>query len=378
MTDNRIIALFFLTGVILFAVPTTTPGPAIIAPFLSMGTNGFTTSSAPAGIFNATYSFTTDTVGNNPASFVPTESGGGTVRVVTGLGGHANIVNIHDPNAGAASSCYLDFTNIATLNISFWFYLAELPSSTFQLLAIYGDSGTLTTFLLAHNVGGNSRLSLLYASAWNNIAPLDISVWHYFSIYLDSVGSDTITIDIDRVRIGEYPFQNHVAQFNRIDVGGTDTNTNSVDSYYDAFDFSFDSQSYYLRNYVELPAIENYNAFNVPLSDTDARLDISFVISASGTYQFILYYFTSNDNAGNTVAGEVSILQAVPGGVMVFLLNSVALNLVLGAANVLLYHTFATLFTCISGQLFVVRWNKINATSGPGSLFISSAILQPI
>jgi len=71
------------------------------------------------GYYPATYGFENDQVGNNPDKWTVDESGG-TVNVISNLGGHEKVVEIHDTSSGSTCQVENKFSNTVAGTIELW------------------------------------------------------------------------------------------------------------------------------------------------------------------------------------------------------------------------------------------------------------------
>ncbi|KKM91317.1 hypothetical protein LCGC14_1229740, partial [marine sediment metagenome] len=232
------------------------------------------------GVYNATYSFSDEIVGDDPTEWTVGESGG-TVNVIYELGGHTKVVELDDTDGGNYVSLAQTFTEglQSTGTVEFWIRSDDVTDQIdlhMYEVAIYN----------IHLKIDDDKIQYFYGGIWNdatNGGVLD-DIWYHIRIVFD-VSPDTYDFYLDGVLLDvDVLFQNVVTTgLNKIWFH-TDGGDSNYKYYIDAVDYSWtDGYSTY-RNAQALHSLQHYNGTYSFTDEYDgvSGTDIEFLYSTTG------------------------------------------------------------------------------------------------
>ncbi len=207
----------------------------------------------PAGTFNATDSFTNDTVGDVPSGWQ--KVGTGNVRVEQMSSGHSKTVRISDTSSGTNLMKNITTISAGVLKLDFWNYWTNLGSGSSteyvgylqQYSNTYGiclqnQAGTLKYF---HSGGGTESIGTTVAGRW---------YWFHYEVNLDA---KRVNIWMNGLQIANnFDWYNTSMSAIRYLWFGT---YQTIDFTLDAIDLSTDPGYYASRSAIDISPIGNYN-----------------------------------------------------------------------------------------------------------------------
>ena len=196
-------------------------------------------SAGVGGHYPATYSFEGDAIGGNPADFVVDESGG-TANIVELIGGHRNVLELHDIDNGKRVIAYQFLSENRTNGIIEWWWRTD-DTTDGSYFEMYDDGVRLFIFAFR-------EVSFDYHDgAWHDIkAPALDDTWYHIKILfecgiagLEGLAQYTWRVFIDQVEYGDYGFDNDQPQVDWILFQTAITHLNYY-QYIDAIGYSWD------------------------------------------------------------------------------------------------------------------------------------------
>lgn len=189
--------------------------------------------STDSGNYPGTYSFTDDVIGGDPAGWSIDETGG-TINVISDLGGHNKIVELNDINADSISVSN-SFDNQESETIEFWIR-GDSFSTTKDFSVDLKDSSTIFARIRTQS----SQLQYITrSSVWTNFKAVNNDQWYHIKWEFDTI-TDKHSIYVDGVLFVSE--QDSWSISNEIDtlVFGTGSADSLYFSYVDAVGYSWD------------------------------------------------------------------------------------------------------------------------------------------
>lgn len=219
------------------------------------GTQYSNTSLVPSGTFNATYSFTNDTVGSPAGDW--TSSGGLSTSVLTAnaYSGHSKVLQVYDANATSNVVTTQMFSSSQTKgSIDFWI-LDTIATSNGPLFAIQDISDYLLVYIYV--TGGNFVFSHAVATF---IAPHIANRWYHWTLEFDS-STDIANVTLDGFRIlTNEAFSQVAGDAVKFRAGSGQQTSNIFSTYLDAVDYSWSPGWSANRSLFDLSPLGYYNA----------------------------------------------------------------------------------------------------------------------
>ncbi|MFX0029655.1 MAG: PKD domain-containing protein [Candidatus Hermodarchaeota archaeon] len=195
--------------------------------------------------YSATNSFENDTIGANPGWFEEVYENGGSVQVIKELGGHSEVLELHDESTVFNENAYV-LKNISSQNsgtIEYWMRFNE----TIKLCGFRVDNGDLSNEIITIRAYSNF-MQLYDGISFENIMPIQNNTWYHIRVDFECTSGNyrglsqyTMRLFINGIRLGIFPFVNNEPQASRIEWY-TDRFSSLPDHYYfiDAIGFSWD------------------------------------------------------------------------------------------------------------------------------------------
>jgi hypothetical protein len=196
-------------------------------------------------LYDATYNFGTDKIGENPMGPLIKEWGNNTARIIEEEGGHAQVLKLND-----VDDTYVDM-NIFFLNQTY---------GTIEFYLKYNNSGGADRLMIEGKQDFSKKFSLMYVanlSKWmfyiNNsysevpgLTSINDDEWHHLAIHFEcgnstyrGLAGDTTKVVLDNNNTGWFSFDARADYIN--DLYLTTNRTNANYSYFiDAIGFSWD------------------------------------------------------------------------------------------------------------------------------------------
>ncbi|MFX1281399.1 MAG: PKD domain-containing protein, partial [Promethearchaeota archaeon] len=195
--------------------------------------------------YSATNSFENDTIGADPGWFEYVNENGGSVQVIKELGGHSEVLELHDESTGYNQNAYVLKTisrNSGT--IEYWMRF----NATTKLCGFRLDNGDISNELITIRAF-NNFFQLFDGTSFQNIIPIQNNTWYHIRVDFECTSGQyrglsqyTMRLLINGITIGVFPFVNNEAQASRIEWY-TDRYSSVPEHYYfiDAIGLSWDS-----------------------------------------------------------------------------------------------------------------------------------------
>lgn len=256
------------------------------------------TTQASSETYPATYTFTDDADGSNPAGWVITESGG-SIQVVSSWQDHTKVLQNHHTSYGYQHARAW-FTARKTGTIEWWG--GQSTNSISSYYVIHDGSGNIGVEIYFLDTG----YIAYYDGSYHNIQTYSADTWYHFRVEFDADSSywhlwiNKIKKSGSGYNYRDNPgnFDNFGAQF--FNPGGT------IDQYTDAVDFSWESGYYTNRNYDPLPgedAVLNFTIltqFDIPTPYSNDTIDyfrLYYSYNTSINYQGINFSIWNFDTS---------------------------------------------------------------------------------
>ena len=190
--------------------------------------------------YNATYSFTDDTIGQDPLDWDITEGGNGNIEVVSEIYGHSKVLMLNDTSVGSISAVNdFDSTKISG-TFELWIrtndatkrnYVSLKNAATFRFyVMMYND-------LWYYNDGSETSTGIIASdNTWYHIK---FDFEHGAGSYL-GLGADTWNLHINGFKISDLSFMNSGIDADTLSLGSASTDANYI-YHYDAIGYSWDA-----------------------------------------------------------------------------------------------------------------------------------------
>ncbi|MHA1266923.1 MAG: COG1470 family protein [Candidatus Helarchaeota archaeon] len=224
--------------------------------------------------YTATYSFTKDITGEDPASWAITEYPNTSLYTIESLNVHHKVVGLFcNGSDWAGTKMITNFSAQTTGTVEWWFNIVDIepwyggasdPTRLVLALMSGGDTGAYYGPVLGFDaLGSVSYIS--GASSWISLGTWTPNEWQHYRIDFNST-SDTFDVYQNGIKIGSgCSYRYSQGPIDRVEVGYEWTESPSVEceAYVDAIDFSWDP-GYYLnrnKNYSIAPKSTIYSVF---------------------------------------------------------------------------------------------------------------------
>ena len=197
-----------------------------------------------SGYYPATYGFENDQVGNNPDKWTVDESGG-TVNVISDLGGHEKVVEIHDTSSGSTCQVENKFSNTVTGTIELW---VRLDSTNKGVNILIGDEeGPNDIWIDAVRLFFEPDGWIKYQDTiFHNIMTYSADYWYHIRVDFDCT-PQTFDLYIDNeLKVNDGAMSGDASYMDTLNFN-TYTPSDNYYVYFDAVGYSWDSD-YSLRD----------------------------------------------------------------------------------------------------------------------------------
>lgn len=188
------------------------------------------------GLYNASYSFTNDIVGNEPIGFTSSNTGTATSNIIEIKGSHSNVLELFDGSGQAKIS--KDFLENSSTNgtIEFWWYFDDATHDV-RFYLMEGASNVLTLRSVNDDIEYHN-------GAWNSLGvSLIDDTWYHFRIDIELGNGLYENLAADKANI----YINGILEASSISTFSVDyideilllTVSASSYTYYDSFGFSW-------------------------------------------------------------------------------------------------------------------------------------------
>jgi len=259
------------------------------------------------GLFSAEYSFTNDLDGSNPSDWIITEP----IEVISSLDGHNKIVLLD--GIGGNPKMYNTISSQSFGTIEFWLRSSDITKSTY--LYLKSDSTVRVQFGIIA-----SKFKYLKSSAWYEIPNVENPInneWYHIELDFEftsgnykGLTQNRIEISINSIESNELITQSNGA-INKIEVEVQ--NSNIVDYYLDAIDYSWSNGYYENRN-----LLDSSNSLNISSSlslnrlgnsfDNLESLELEYTVKTNNTS--ILDLYLRNINSNNFTLIDSNVLNS--------------------------------------------------------------------
>ena len=233
-----------------------------------------------SGYYPATYGFENDAIGSDPMEWSVYEVGG-TVNVITSLGNHNKIVEVHN-TAGDHTRLTNTFSAIATGTIECWVRTNTIINESIVLRAV--DGPTTDEFLISVNSATN-KWEYNDGGTWYDMTTdIAVNTWYHFRIEFDCADDWHVWIDgVSQDGGTGFGYRSSPTQMDRFIIGTTQTATECY-AYFDAVGYSWDP---------------NYN-----IGD---NLNEGLLLSFDTNLNLNWIRYSLDDKANKTILGNITI-----------------------------------------------------------------------
>ena len=189
------------------------------------------------GYYPATYGFENDEDGSNPSDWTLYGSGG-TIDVISDLGGHNKVLEFHDTSGAGYIAAEQDFGMNRDLDgdaIEFWWRSTNSINIFGVTLFDDGKTGFLTEVRI---MGGYFRY--FDGADWQDFIVCNNSQWYHHKIVIDFTNKEFDWSIDDVIEQTDIPFWNNSVVNLRSIYIGSSYSQSSYDNYIDAYGYSWD------------------------------------------------------------------------------------------------------------------------------------------
>jgi hypothetical protein len=231
------------------------------------------------GNYRAAYSFTTDTVGNNPSGWDVLETSNSYVTIIDSLDGHKKVLHAHRE---ASDTNWYPTTRLnfsyAEFTVELWFRAGQTDKwwrpTSLRIRSDYLDA------IVIHAAGdGKLKINIYYdgiGGTLTNLQDYSANEWYHLRVsYKKGTGSDSeAQVWVNGILKFNETDLLYTANCSRVTIGQGHELTNSGDMWIDAIDFSWSSGYYLNRNcYKVIPSGINTNQHYAATIDIVDDLD---------------------------------------------------------------------------------------------------------
>ena len=228
------------------------------------------------GYYPATYGFENDEDGSNPSDWTLYGSGG-TIDVISDLGGHNKVLEFHDTSGAGYVAAEQNFGMNRDLDgdiIEFWWRTTNSINIFGVTLFDYGKTGYLTEVRIM-----DGYFRYFDGADWQNFIACDNNQWYHHKIVLDFTNKEfDWSIDETFEQLDISFWNTSVVNFRSIYMGSSYTQS-SYDNFIDAIGYSWDPDYTIGDNLDEgiLLSFENSTAFDWMGYSLDGQANITIL-----------------------------------------------------------------------------------------------------
>ena len=252
------------------------------------------------GVFNATYSFPNDIIGEVPDGWDDYSGVGSTAIIIESLDGHEKVLELYD-NSGATISHIRQTFVVGEQSsgiIEFWLRGNSYSDTNY----IIGDGGSDNSI---HFYTGYDSGFYCYDPGWTEFADFSINIWYHIKIEFDC--SSDWQIWVDGVDKGSYGFEGTPIAMDLFETYSRDVHY-TYKSYIDAFglyqNINYTGVHFDTSGEHDYPQGITWDGDSFWIIDSTHPFDKVHKYYSNGTYTGIYFNITDQDNSPNAITWD--------------------------------------------------------------------------